>query len=117
MCITASCGRHDPRNGSKVWEAPDREIGESGKDRSQVVAHRNLQPSAAFHDRENRREAPGRVIFAQNSAAARRCVNFGHSITDRSASVVCEPDSPGYRPHPRHWRVLAEVAGVSAEGQ
>ncbi len=23
----------------------------------------------------------------------------------------------GYRPHPRHWRILAELAGISAEGQ
>jgi hypothetical protein len=45
----------DPRSGSKVWEAPDREIGKPGENSGKVVAHRNFQPAAAFHDRENRR--------------------------------------------------------------
>ena len=43
----------DPHSGSKVWKAPDREIGKPGENRGKVIAHRNLQPSAAFHDREN----------------------------------------------------------------
>ena len=45
----------DPDNGSKVWEAPDRAISESGKYRRQVDANGDSHPSAAFHDRENRR--------------------------------------------------------------
>lgn len=45
----------DPHSGSKVWKAPDREIGKPGENRGKVFAHRNLQPSAAFRDRENRR--------------------------------------------------------------
>ena len=45
----------DPHSGSKVWKAPDREIDKPGENRGKVIAHRNLQPSAAFHDRENRR--------------------------------------------------------------
>src|ERR1700687_453155 len=45
----------DPRSGSKVWEALDREIGKPGENRGQVVAHWEFQPAAAFHDRENRR--------------------------------------------------------------
>ena len=44
----------DPRSGSRVWEAPDREIGKSGENRGKVIAHRDLQPTAAFHDRKNR---------------------------------------------------------------
>jgi len=44
----------DPRSGSKVWEAPDREIGKPGENRGKVVAHRDFQPTASFHDRENR---------------------------------------------------------------
>jgi hypothetical protein len=44
----------DPHRGSKVWKAPDREIGKPGENRGKVIAHRNLQPTAAFHDRENR---------------------------------------------------------------
>jgi hypothetical protein len=44
----------DPHSGSKVWKAPDREIGKPGENRGKVIAHRDLQPTAAFHDRENR---------------------------------------------------------------
>src|ERR1022692_699127 len=44
----------DPHSGSKVWKAPDREIGKPGENRGKVIAHRNLQPTAAFNDRENR---------------------------------------------------------------
>jgi hypothetical protein len=43
----------DPRSGSKVWEAPDWEIGKPGENRSQVVAHWQSDPAAGFHDREN----------------------------------------------------------------
>ena len=43
----------DPHSGSKVWKAPDREIGKPGENRGKVIAHRDLQPTAAFHDREN----------------------------------------------------------------
>jgi hypothetical protein len=38
----------DPHNGSKVWEAPDREIGKPGENCGKVVAHRDFQPAAAF---------------------------------------------------------------------
>src|ERR1700686_1277516 len=44
----------DPDSGSTVWKAPDREIGKPGENRGKVLAHRDLQPTAAFHDRENR---------------------------------------------------------------
>src|SRR6266536_5773674 len=44
----------DPHSGSKVWEAPDREIGKPGENCGKVVAHRDLQPATVFHDRENR---------------------------------------------------------------
>jgi len=43
----------DP-GGSKVWEAPDREIGKPGENRGKVIAHPNFQPATAFHYRENR---------------------------------------------------------------
>jgi len=42
--------RSGPRSGSKVWEAPNREIGKPGENRGKVIAHRDLQPAAAFHD-------------------------------------------------------------------
>ena len=44
----------DPHSGSKVWKAPDPEIGKPGENRGKVMAHRDLQPTAAFHDRQNR---------------------------------------------------------------
>ena len=44
----------DPPSGSKVGNAPDREIGKVGENRGKVLAHRDLLPTAAFHDRENR---------------------------------------------------------------
>src|SRR5580693_8446195 len=45
----------DPHSGSKVWKALDREIGKPGENRGKVIAHREFQPAAAFHHRENRR--------------------------------------------------------------
>jgi len=43
-----------PHSGSEIREAPDPEIGNPGQDRCQIVTHGDLQPAAAFHDRENR---------------------------------------------------------------
>jgi hypothetical protein len=54
----------DPRSGSKVWEALDREIGKPGENRGQVVAHGQFQPTAAFHDGENRRHLRSRLWTA-----------------------------------------------------
>jgi len=39
----------DPDSGGKVWEALDRAISESGKNRSQIVARWEFQSAAAFH--------------------------------------------------------------------
>jgi hypothetical protein len=33
----------DPHSGSKVWKAPDWEIGKPGENRGKVVAHRDLR--------------------------------------------------------------------------
>ena len=54
----------DPHSGSKVWKAPNREISEPGENRGKVIAHRDLQPTAAFHDRENRRDLRSRLWAA-----------------------------------------------------
>src|ERR1035437_2473628 len=51
----------DPRSGSKVWEALDREIAKPGENSGQIVAHWELQPAAAFQDRENRRNLRSRL--------------------------------------------------------
>jgi hypothetical protein len=44
----------DPRSWSKFRKALDRKIGKPGENRRKVVAHRDVQPAAAFYDRENR---------------------------------------------------------------
>ena len=41
-----------PRSGSKVCKALDREITDPGENRGQIVASWELQPAAAFHDRQ-----------------------------------------------------------------
>ena len=46
--------RGSPHSGSKVWKAPYWEIGKPRENRGEVIAHRDLQPTAAFHDRQNR---------------------------------------------------------------
>jgi len=72
---TAMCSRFSPttlslgtvgnaRSGSEGWEALDRDIGKSGKDRCQIVAHGDFQPTAAFHDRENCRNPRSRLWAA-----------------------------------------------------
>ena len=54
----------NPHSGSKAWEAPDREFGKPGENRRKVVAHRDFQPAAAFHYRENRRNLRSRLWAA-----------------------------------------------------
>ena len=51
----------DPGSGSKVWKLLNREIGESGKDRGQIVAPRKSQSTTAFHDRKDRRDFGSRL--------------------------------------------------------
>ena len=51
----------DPRSGRKLWEALDREVSKSGENRGEIVAHSELQPAAAFHDRENGRNLRSRL--------------------------------------------------------
>jgi hypothetical protein len=59
--------------------APDREIGKPLENRGKVIAHRDLQPTAAFPDRENRRNlrsclwaANGQPILFFRPRATRR---------------------------------------------
>src|ERR1039458_2197758 len=54
----------DPRSGSKLWEALDREIGKPGENRGQIAAHREFQPAAGFHNRENCRDLGARLWTA-----------------------------------------------------
>ena len=37
----------DPHSRSKVWKAPDREIGKTGENRGKIVAHWEFQPASA----------------------------------------------------------------------
>ena len=95
----------DPHSGSKVWKAPDREIGKPGENRGKAIAHRDSQPAAALHDRENRRDLrschwaadvqpilstksyPGRMEFSarlvltSNSGYSKKRVSFFHSAS------------------------------------
>ncbi len=54
----------DPHSGSKIWKAADREISKPGENRGKVIAHRDLQPTAAFHEREYRRNLRSRFWAA-----------------------------------------------------
>ena len=92
----------DPHGGSKVWEAPDREIGKSGKNRGKAIAHRDLQPTAAFHDRENRCNLRSRLNRSGFQQSAR-----GMTSTLISCSAVC-----------RNWRgIFSEnSASLSSSG-
>jgi hypothetical protein len=53
----------DPRYGGEVCEALDREIGQPGKNRGQVVAHWEFQTAAPFHNREDRRHHLGSRLW------------------------------------------------------
>ena len=72
--------RGDPRSGSKVWEALDREIGKPGENRSQIVAHGEFQPAAAFHDRENRRNLRTRLWTADVDPVLSTQCHWAHGI-------------------------------------
>jgi hypothetical protein len=50
----------DAHRGSKVWKAPDREIGKPGENLGKVIAHWDFQPAAAFYYQENRRHLGSR---------------------------------------------------------
>ena len=48
----------NPHTGSKLWKAPDREIGKPGENPGKVIAHWDLQPTAAYklYDRRQRKK-------------------------------------------------------------
>src|ERR1039458_3615560 len=54
----------EPTNGSFVWKSLNWKVGESGKDRCQIVARGDSQPTAAFYYRENRRNFRPRLWTA-----------------------------------------------------
>lgn len=54
----------DPGSGSKVRETLDREIGKPWENRGQIVAHWELQPATALHQREKRRNLRSRLWAA-----------------------------------------------------
>jgi len=54
----------NPHGGSKVRDPLDWEVTEPGENRGKVIAHRNSYPTAAFHDRENRRNLRSRLWAA-----------------------------------------------------
>ena|ERR1700757_2137940 len=121
----------DPHSGSKVWKAPDREIGKPGENRRKVITYRDLQPPAAFHEREHRRNFRSRLwaadvdpVFSSlpQDAGAKTMAHFGHRIRSKSIGHICagEIEHPHEgNPHsvrrdlspfvsiPGPWRILA----------
>ncbi|SRR5712691_5234447 len=88
----------DPRGGSKVWEALDREIGKPGENRGQIVAHWEFQPAAAFHDRENRRNLGSRLWTAtprphRDLKPKRMTVNFVKRELNATIADLSEPNA------------------------
>src|SRR5205823_1402961 len=94
----------DPRRWSKFWKAPDRQIGKPGENGRKIVAQPNLQPAAAFHDRQNRcnlrscqwtadvypilrpratgrMEFSARLVLSSNSGYSRKRVSFFQSVS------------------------------------
>src|ERR1017187_1899194 len=103
----------DPHSGSKVWKARDREIGKPGENRGKVIAPRNLQPTAAFHDRENRcnlRPACGLPMWIQFFRVSKYfdTRNYVHS------RIMCSRPVPAVSPtmnspHLRGRQMYAEI--------
>jgi integrase len=79
----------DPRSGSKVWKALDREIGKPGENRGQVVAHWKFQPPAACSHRfaEYLRIVPGTAsvhrVHGLNGSRTPRILRVGRTATNR----------------------------------
>jgi hypothetical protein len=94
----------DPRSGSKVWEALDREIGKPGENRDQIVANWEFQlrqlsttdriaatsgPACGlpmciqfFRPRATGRiEFSARLLLSSSSGYSRNRVSFLHSVS------------------------------------
>ena len=92
-----------PHSGSEIWEAPDRETGKPGENRGKVIAYPDLQPTTAFHDRENRRNLRSRLW-----AADVRPVDRTDQLPDRRyAEVAHDPGAISRRPAHGSFAVLA----------
>jgi hypothetical protein len=84
----------NPHNGSKVWE--DREIGKPGENHGKVIAHRDLQPTAAFHDRENRCNLRSR-LWAADVDPVPPCIEIFRYSKLCSLQNYVQSASPGRR--------------------
>src|ERR1700686_4049195 len=101
----------DPHSGSKVWKAPDREIGKPGEDRGKVIAHRDLQPTAAFHDRENRRNLRSRLWAADVDSVLPTQSHGTHGILRKViAQLKFRIFQKSCKFPPKRERVLASLA-------
>jgi hypothetical protein len=106
----------DPHSGSKVWKAPDREIGKPGENRGKVLAHRDFQPAAGFRDRQNRRNLRSRLWAADVQPVFSSIEIFRYSklclLPDyvQSASPVVSPNMNG-----PHFERQAGVYGDTTE--
>src|SRR5271169_2565941 len=80
----------DPHSGSKVWKAPDREIGKPWENRGKVIAHRDLQPTTAFHDRENRGNLRSRLWAADVQPILSTKSYRTHGVLRQVASIEAQ---------------------------
>jgi len=75
-CASLKIGRGvsgEPCCGSEPRDALDGGVGESWQDVGEVVAHRNLEPSAAFDHREDRRNARPSLFAADVDPVLSAC--------------------------------------------
>jgi hypothetical protein len=111
----------DPRSGSKTWKAPDREIGKPGENRGKVIAHRDLQPTAVFHDRENRCNLRSRLGAANVDPVLPTQSHGTHGIFRKViAQLKFRIFQKSCKFLPKRQRVLAslvECAGRQCNGQ
>src|SRR3984885_15310808 len=70
----------DPCCGSELGDALDGGVGEAGKDVGEVVAHRNLEPSTAFDNREDRRHARSSLFAADVVPVLSARCNWTHRV-------------------------------------
>src|SRR6266576_3763464 len=104
----------NPHSGSKVWKAPDREISEPGENRGKVIAHRDLQPTAAFHDRCFKRQQ------VKTLSPSHRLVIALHSPDGvvKTGLPMCPPEKKGrktcFGSKARHF-LLSGLSATSEE--
>src|ERR1039458_10174314 len=84
-----------PSGWGEIGDALDGHMGESRQDSSEIVADRDLEPSAAFDDGEDRRHARSGLLAADMdpvAATSRYCAHgvFGEVVAQLQLRIVEE---------------------------